>query len=73
MAYGNKPYSKSPLPTGYFKSSGKKLIAREVDGIVTIYYEGTNDVYEGPEATQYTTLEAAQGFCKNYNDQLNIG
>jgi hypothetical protein len=52
---------------------GKKLIAREVDGIVTIYYEGTNDVYEGPEATQYTTLEAAQGFCKNYNDQLNFG
>ena len=44
MAYGNNSYPKSPLPTGNFKSSGKRLVAREVDGIVTIYYEGTNDV-----------------------------
>ncbi|EDJ1207450.1 hypothetical protein AAH332_002522 [Klebsiella aerogenes] len=72
MAYGNKPYPKSPLPTGDFKSSGKRLVAREVDGIVTIYYEGTNDVYEGPEATQYTKLKDAQGFCNNHNKQLNI-
>lgn len=73
MAYGNKHYSKSPLPTGDFKSSNKRLVAHEEDGIITLYYEGTNDVYDGPEATQYTTLEDAQGFCNNYNKQLNIG
>ncbi|HCA7459952.1 TPA: hypothetical protein MX372_004782 [Enterobacter roggenkampii] len=72
MAYGNNSYPKSPLPTGDFKSSRKRLVAREVDGIVTIYYEGTNDVYEGSEATQYTKLEDAQDFCNNYNKQLNI-
>ena len=77
MAYGKNPFSKSPLPTGDFKTSQKRLTAeiKEVEGkkVIFIYYEGTNDVYDGPEATQYTTLEAAQGFCKNYNDQLNFG
>lgn len=77
MAYGNNPFSKSPLPTGDFKISQKKLTAeiKEVEGkkVIFIYYEGTNDVYDGPEATQYTTLEDALGFCKNYNKQLSIG
>ena len=76
MAYGKNPFSKSPLPTGYFKTSQKRLTAeiKEVEGkkVIFIYYEGTNDVYDGPEATQYTTLEDAQGFCNNYNKQLNI-
>ncbi|ENH9816074.1 hypothetical protein [Escherichia coli] len=56
--------------------SQKRLTAeiKEVEGkkVIFIYYEGTNDVYDGPEATQYTTLEDAQGFCNNYNKQLNI-
>ncbi|ECH9260025.1 MULTISPECIES: hypothetical protein [Enterobacteriaceae] len=69
MAYGNKPYPKSPLPTGDFKSSGKKLVARKEDGIVTIYYEGTNDVYEGPA---FTELSKAEEFCNNHNRQLNL-
>lgn len=77
MAYGNKPFSKSPLPTGDFKTSQKRLTAeiKEVEGkkVIFIYYEGTTDVYNGPEATQFTKLEDAQGFCKNHNDQLNIG
>lgn len=76
MAYGKNPFSKSPLPTGDFKTSQKRLTAeiKEVEGkkVIFIYYEGTNDVYDGPEATQYTTLEDAQGFCTNYNKQLNI-
>ena len=76
MAYGKNPFSKSPLPTGNFKTSKKRLTAeiKEVEGkkVIFIYYEGTNDVYDGPEATQYTTLEDAQGFCNNYNKQLNI-
>ncbi|PHY79686.1 hypothetical protein CS371_20485 [Serratia marcescens] len=76
MAYGKIPFSKSPLPTGDFKTSQKRLTAeiKEVEGkkVIFIYYEGTNDVYDGPEATQYTTLEDAQGFCNNYNKQLNI-
>ncbi|EGY2203708.1 hypothetical protein JHU82_003652 [Escherichia coli] len=76
MAYGKNPFSKSPLPTGDFKTSQKRLTAeiKEVEGkkVIFIYYEGTNDVYDGPEATQYTTLEGAQGFCNNYNKQLNI-
>ncbi|EAO5056970.1 hypothetical protein FZH48_26220 [Salmonella enterica] len=76
MAYGKNPFSKSPLPTGDFKASQKRLTAeiKEVEGkkVIFIYYEGTNDVYDGPEATQYTTLEDAQGFCNNYNKQLNI-
>ncbi|HEA1745403.1 TPA: hypothetical protein RVF28_004556, partial [Escherichia coli] len=57
--------------------SQKRLTAeiKEVEGkkVIFIYYEGTNDVYDGPEATQYTTLEDAQGFCNNYNKQLKIG
>ncbi|MCU3131758.1 hypothetical protein [Enterobacter roggenkampii] len=76
MAYGKNPFSKSPLPTGDFKTSQKRLTAeiKEVEGkkVIFIYYEGTNDVYDGLEATQYTTLEDAQGFCNNYNKQLNI-
>ncbi|HGW2949591.1 TPA: hypothetical protein ACNP9N_003794 [Enterobacter asburiae] len=76
MAYGKNPFSKSPLPTGDFKTSQKRLTAeiKEVEGkkVIFIYYEGTNDVYDGPEATQYTTLEDAQGFCNNYNKKLNI-
>ncbi len=76
MAYGKNPFSKSPLPTGDFKTSQKRLTAeiKEVEGkkVIFIYYEGTNDVYDGQEATQYTTLEDAQGFCNNYNKQLNI-
>ncbi|MBA7850379.1 hypothetical protein HV357_07690 [Enterobacter cloacae] len=76
MAYGKNPFSKSPLPTGDFKTSQKRLTAeiKEVEGkkVIFIYYEGTKDVYDGPEATQYTTLEDAQGFCNNYNKQLNI-
>ncbi|TYF69606.1 hypothetical protein DJ544_07300 [Enterobacter roggenkampii] len=76
MAYGKNPFSKSPLPTGDFKTSQKRLTAeiKEVEGkkVIFIYYEGTNDVYDGPEATQYTTLEDAQGFCNNYNKHLNI-
>ena len=76
MAYGKNPFSKSPLPTGDFKTSQKRLTAeiKEVEGkkVIFIYYEGTNDVYDGPEATQYTTLEDAQGFCNNYNKLLNI-
>ncbi|HBQ4266560.1 TPA: hypothetical protein L7223_004798, partial [Escherichia coli] len=53
MAYGKNPFSKSPLPTGDFKTSQKRLTAeiKEVEGkkVIFIYYEGTNDVYDGPE------------------------
>ncbi|EFB1291005.1 hypothetical protein [Escherichia coli] len=70
MAYGNKPYPKSPLPTGDFKSSEKRLVAREKDNIITIYYEGTDDVYCSGE--DFPNLEAAQNFCEKYNNQLNI-
>ena len=70
MAYGNNPYSKSPLPTGDFKSSGRRLVAREKDNIITIYYEGTDDVYCSGE--NFPNLEAAQNFCENYNNKLNI-
>lgn len=77
MAYGNKPFSKSPLPTGDFKTSQKRLTAeiRKVEGkkIIFIFYEGTNDVYEGPESNSFTDISSAENFCKNYNDQLNIG
>ena len=70
MAYGNNPYSKSPLPTGDFKSSGRRLVAREKDNMITIYYEGTDDVYCSGE--NFPNLEAAQNFCENYNNKLNI-
>ncbi|MCW9585398.1 hypothetical protein ORL36_12310 [Klebsiella pasteurii] len=77
MAYGNNSYPKSPLPTGDFKTSQKRLTAeiREVEGkkVIFIFYEGTNDVYEGPEANSFTEISNAENFCKNYNDQLNIG
>lgn len=70
MAYGKNPYPKSPLPTGDFKSSEKKLVARVKDNIITIYYEGTDNVYCSGE--DFPNLEAAQNFCENYNNQLNI-
>lgn len=69
MAYGNNPYPKSHLPTGDFQSSGRRLVAREKDGIITIYYEGTDDVYESGE--QFDNLSEAKNFCHNYNKQLN--
>ena len=62
MAYGNKPYSKSPLPTGDFKSSNKRLVAHEEDGIITLYYE----------AVSYTHLRTTiSRTCNNIRGCIN--